>query len=82
MINYPLNKEEEKMPNFTFEIRETLCAIVAVRVADADEARQLVEDDYSAEKIILDSSNIAGDMEIRQIVFSEANPEPDFKINC
>lgn len=70
------------MPIFKFEVLETLSAIVAVRAPDADTARALVESDYSAEKIVLDSAHMAGDMEINQIDITESDPEPDFTINC
>lgn len=70
------------MPIFKIEIHETLTAVVAVRAADKDEAMQMVEDDYSAEKIVLDSAHIGGDIEFNHIDQSEADPEPDFTINC
>lgn len=70
------------MPIFKIEIMETLMAVVAVRAANEDEARELAVDEYGGEKIVLDSSHMAGDVEFRNIGESEGDPEPDFTINC
>lgn len=54
--------------NYTFEIRETLTAIVHVTGApDRDAAESLVRDQYSDEKIVLDSASFSGDIEFAQI---------------